>query len=311
MKKTFSRILIALALSLTGLAQADNIKTNVTITNAPFNGGAVGLAITAPGFTGPLTGNVTGNINGNMICGLCKIGDSSLNSNVSYIQVWAPSGSERMKLVGRDGVYTRDWTIAAQGCGSFQISNDAPTTYLNITAPHFCEPATGTITITGTAFILTGITGTVGQGQLITSGGVLSGTYITSYAAGSGTIDAGHSQTIGPVAVNLGALPKTNLIGRPPNSNECCFQFAQNDGGTTRWETPLNATVLGASGQCCSVYQTGDLFLSKETDAGAAPGAGFLTMKMVAGTAGSCKLIVYGGTSTTPVTLADNIGSGC
>ena len=57
--------------------------------------------------------------------------------------------------------------------------------------------------------------------------------------------------------------------------------------------------------------QAGDLILKKETDAGAAPGAGYCTIKVVAGTnAGSGKLIAYCGTSTTPVTIADNIGGG-
>jgi hypothetical protein len=58
--------------------------------------------------------------------------------------------------------------------------------------------------------------------------------------------------------------------------------------------------------------QNGDLGQIKETDAAAAPGAGYAVLKWVAGTnAGSCKLIGYAGTSATPVTLVDNIGAGC
>jgi hypothetical protein len=58
--------------------------------------------------------------------------------------------------------------------------------------------------------------------------------------------------------------------------------------------------------------QAGDLAQIKETDAGAAPGAGYANIKWVAGTnAGSCKLISYAGTSTTPVTIVDNVGTGC
>jgi hypothetical protein len=57
--------------------------------------------------------------------------------------------------------------------------------------------------------------------------------------------------------------------------------------------------------------QAGDLVLAKETDAAAAPGAGFCVIKAVAGTnAGSGKLIARCGTSTTAVTITDNIGSG-
>lgn len=57
--------------------------------------------------------------------------------------------------------------------------------------------------------------------------------------------------------------------------------------------------------------QAGDLALVKETDAAAAPGAGFCVLKTVAGTnSGSGKVLLYCGTSTTPVTIADNAGGG-
>jgi hypothetical protein len=62
--------------------------------------------------------------------------------------------------------------------------------------------------------------------------------------------------------------------------------------------------------------QAGDLVLAKETDAAAAPGAGFCVMKAVAGTnAGLGKLIARCGTSTTvespsPTTSAAASSSG-
>jgi hypothetical protein len=69
------------------------------------------------------------------------------------------------------------------------------------------------------------------------------------------------------------------------------------------FQTGDDTTVAGA--------QKGDLVLAKETDAAAAPGAGFCVLKAVAGTnAGTGKLIARCGTSTTPVTVTDNIGSG-
>lgn len=51
--------------------------------------------------------------------------------------------------------------------------------------------------------------------------------------------------------------------------------------------------------------------LGKSTDPGTAPGAGFCAIFVVAGTTGgSGKLIIRCGTSTTPVTIVDNVGSG-
>jgi hypothetical protein len=50
----------------------------------------------------------------------------------------------------------------------------------------------------------------------------------------------------------------------------------------------------------------------KVTASGTAPGAGLVKIEVVAGiNAGSCKLQAYAGTSATPVTILDNIGSGC
>jgi len=58
--------------------------------------------------------------------------------------------------------------------------------------------------------------------------------------------------------------------------------------------------------------QNGDLGQIKETDAAAAPGAGYVVLKWVAGTnSGSCKLISYAGTSASPVTIVDNVGASC
>ncbi len=54
------------------------------------------------------------------------------------------------------------------------------------------------------------------------------------------------------------------------------------------------------------------LLLSKNAIADTAPGAGYVSFKAVAGTtAGTCKIVMKAGTSATPITLIDNIGSGC
>jgi hypothetical protein len=57
---------------------------------------------------------------------------------------------------------------------------------------------------------------------------------------------------------------------------------------------------------------TGEVRQPKVTASGTAPGAALAKMSWVAGTnSGSCKLISYAGTSNTPVTVVDNVGSGC
>ncbi len=52
--------------------------------------------------------------------------------------------------------------------------------------------------------------------------------------------------------------------------------------------------------------------LSKNAIADVAPGATYVSLKAVAGTnMGTCKIVIKAGTSATPVTLIDNVGSGC
>ena len=56
----------------------------------------------------------------------------------------------------------------------------------------------------------------------------------------------------------------------------------------------------------------GEIAQTKIAATGTAPGAGYAKFEWVAGTnGGSCKMIAYAGTSTTPVTVIDNVGSGC
>lgn len=57
---------------------------------------------------------------------------------------------------------------------------------------------------------------------------------------------------------------------------------------------------------------TGEFGLSKISASGVAPGAGAAKLEAVAGTSGgTCKLIMYAGTSATPTTIIDNVGAGC
>jgi len=68
---------------------------------------------------------------------------------------------------------------------------------------------------------------------------------------------------------------------------------------------------IGLGSTTLPVGQAGDIAQIKETDAAAAPGAGYAVLKWVAGTnSGTGKLICYAGTSTTPVTIVDNVGAG-
>ena len=70
-----------------------------------------------------------------------------------------------------------------------------------------------------------------------------------------------------------------------------------------------NTASIGGSG---ATLATGEEALAKISASGSAPGAGYLKFEAVAGTnSGTCKIIAYAGTSTTPVTIVDNVGGSC
>ena len=114
------------------------------------------------------------------------------------------------------------------------------------------------------------------------------------------------------VVSNNGASAGGLFLGTGSNSAPIVF-FT---GGTA---TATNAAMaISGTGQGVTVGsatpatgQRGDLAQIKETDAAAAPGAGYAVLKWVAGSAGSCNLIAYAGTSATPVTIASTVGAGC
>jgi hypothetical protein len=53
------------------------------------------------------------------------------------------------------------------------------------------------------------------------------------------------------------------------------------------------------------------LIIGKSVATTVAPGAGFASIQAVSGTiAGTCKIIIFAGTSTTAITIVDNVGAG-
>lgn len=80
------------------------------------------------------------------------------------------------------------------------------------------------------------------------------------------------------------------------------------------WTPPSGTTVpVGTYAQFPHQYlRVGQgLYIHEEIDAVVAPGPGWVLLRAVPGTGGgTAKIVAYAGTSTTPVTIADNIGGG-
>lgn len=104
-------------------------------------------------------------------------------------------------------------------------------------------------------------------------------------AAVSGGKEATLASMIAPATINIGGVQNTGV----------CLSV----GGTTPSTCHLGVSSAGAT------------TLAKLSTPAAGPGAGYGALAMVCGTnAGTLKLIAMGGTSATPVTVLDNIGSG-
>ena len=80
---------------------------------------------------------------------------------------------------------------------------------------------------------------------------------------------------------------------------------------TARNTLSLNPSGALQTGSASLTLAAGEIGLTKIAASGSAPGAAGVKFGAVCGTnAGTAKIIAYAGTSTTPVTIVDNIGSG-
>jgi hypothetical protein len=133
------------------------------------------------------------------------------------------------------------------------------------------------------------------------------------------SVAAGNANTAGATWTLQGSLSngsgggdiiiKTTLSSAASGTQNAAANVLTLKGGT-QFAAFAQAVSIGSSTPAAG--QGGDLGQIKETDAAAAPGAGYAVLKWVAGTnAGSCKLISYAGTSATPSTVIDNVGTGC
>jgi hypothetical protein len=134
----------------------------------------------------------------------------------------------------------------------------------------------------------------------------------------------GTSNSNGTMAYQLGGYG-TNYFGLAPTTNDAsCLGW--NPGGAGQgtmtcaitWTDNAAVTIAPSAGVVmlgsgtAAAGNTGEVGMPKITASGSAPGAAAAKMEWTVGTnGGTCKLISYAGTSTTPVTIVDNVGGGC
>lgn len=156
-------------------------------------------------------------------------------------------------------------------------------------------------------------------GYNITSG---SGNFIVGP---EGTLTTGNEN----IVINA-YVPASNPTLASPPTMPSCQPASSSESNTLRIGLGAACVLVGSGAAAPSTFQfmdsgsfqigsttaatlaNGEFAMVKNALAGTAPGAGFLKLAVAAGTnAGSCKLVAYAGTSTTPVTVIDNVGGGC
>jgi hypothetical protein len=135
------------------------------------------------------------------------------------------------------------------------------------------------------------------------------------FQSGSGTNISGQNAIIlGSLSTGTGTdgdiILQTGVKNGGSNATAATATTALTIKGETQNINVATALTVGSS--TAATLSTGETAGTKISASGTAPGAGYAKFEWTAGTTGgSCKLISYAGTSPTPVTIVDNVGSGC
>jgi hypothetical protein len=137
------------------------------------------------------------------------------------------------------------------------------------------------------------------------------GTYFGAlgYSVGSTCQTGSHVLLLGSGGdANCASAGESNTIHMASGAGDIFSATGTNTPSTAVSTLSGPVELTGAT----ATLAAGEVGLPKVAASGTAPGAGNIKFEAVAGTnSGTCKLIAYAGTSTTPVTIVDNVGAGC
>lgn len=189
--------------------------------------------------------------------------------------------------------------------GGDTLASGSATTLTNVYAVDIEPPVAGTnVTITNPVYALR----LGGRLDLGTNNAINGSSIVANSASGYQLVGSNASATVptlvphrGSTTTGFGAQASGNISGIIAGTE------------TTRIVSGglLNVGFTQVGSLTALTLSAGEIGMTKIAASGTAPGAAGLKIAAVCGTnAGSAKLISYAGTSTTPVTIADNIGSG-
>lgn len=291
---------LALTIDSTGLATFAGNSSGITITatqNIVTTGGSIkgvniiaangaffGFATIASYLTSPSAAvwQMGNNANGTPVSNTLKLGESGSGSNIAagsgtILPGLSTGNATNPDLIFQTGVKTTSGSSVATATTAMTIKGE--TQQVQIGAGGLS--VSGAVSLTST----------------VVNGGSANGWELTPASASSTvpSIIPNHSDT----TTGIGAQASGNMsmiVGGVENTRFASGGFGE-----------VGRSTIGSA--MLATGQAGDLGMVPETDAAAAPGAGYCVMKWVAATVSGKKLIAYCDTSTTPVTVVDNVGN--
>jgi hypothetical protein len=293
---------------------AGGTPSSLTLTNAaglPISTGVSGLG------TGVATalGNTAGGAGGFALASAANV--ASVSNSDGSLTISPTTGAVVASLnVGNVNTWTAAQTFNSTFGGTGVATYLASPPAIGGTAPAAASfttlSASGTITSTGAAFTAGGANGAPVNFTISppTQTGANNASNMTVRAGNNS--QASGTNNGGSISITGGNASGAGSTG---NGGNVTITAGTSVGGTTGMIQMASLTVdsarLTIGSLTAAAGQNGDLGQIKETDAAAAPGAGYAVLKWVAGSGTSCNLIAYAGTSATPVTIASTVGSGC
>jgi hypothetical protein len=213
--------------------------------------------------------------------GILTLKASSGNAAFAY---WGVSGTSDLGALG----FANGSTTLTYRAGGYDMSSG------NL---GFSVDSSGNMTVGGSL--------TVSGSSTTAFGGAVSGRGLGSIPSGGtllttnpGTLTLKSSGT-NPTQLYFGVSGSSDLgvVGFPASSTDLVYRS--------------NAFSFSSGSELWRIPSIGGEQLAKSTTGASAPGAGFGLIRWEAGTTGgTLKLVAYSGTSTTGVTIVDNVGSG-
>lgn len=301
----------AAAGTLTGTTLASNVVTSSITSVGTLVGGATGAGFTVALATSTISGVLPVANHGGSAASHATVIDVAGTATWKVISDCTDTGGNHLNYTqstdafscgtsGGGGGLTVNMSAVAGGNDTRVFFQDgaSPTGVLQQNSQLTFAKASGTLTanILNSSNGFTFSTG-VGTGPQTFSSG------LSSYPNGGNGIVLNNYFGTNPYAFNVSNSGGFEMWANLASSSPVLLMQAAASGGVVFSTLNVGSSVGSAA--------TGEFNIQKVA-VGSNPGAGFGKLSVVAGTnSGTCKLIMFAGLSNTPVTIVDNVGSGC